>query len=64
MLEKQAEESVFTGGSSSAQLRLQQDPEPLLLLHQQIPLNIFKSLNGVVMKSPYRNADVHLHPEV
>lgn len=40
MLEKQAEESVFTGGSSSAQLRLQQDPEPLLLLHQQIPLSI------------------------
>lgn len=59
-----AKESVFTGGSSSAQLRLQQDPEPLLLLHQQIPLNMFKPLNGVVMNRPYRNADLHLHPKV
>lgn len=63
-LKKQAKESVFTGGSSSAQLRLQQDPEPLLLLHQQIPLNMFKPLNGVVMNRPYRNADLHLHPKV
>lgn len=38
--------------------------EPLLLLHQQIPVNIFKSLNVVAMKSPYRNEDLCLHTKV
>lgn len=41
-----------------------QDPEPLLPLHQQIPVNIFKPLNAVVMKSPYRKEDLCLHIKV
>lgn len=53
-LEKQAKESVHSG-QLLLELGLNQDPEPPRLLHQQTPVHIFKSLNIVVMKSPYIN---------
>lgn len=62
-LEKQAKERSLRAAPLHNS-GLNQDPEPLLLLHQQTPVLMFKSLNIVVMKSPYRNEDLHLHTKV